>query len=143
MSHLTYIKSRDPEGLHEDTKIVFSQLEFINDELEFLDILIKEYTIELISDAYFEKSKGIAATMILNQKEVKELLLKVEKHSRKLEVLIDKTEVPDEMKNYKNEHYQLMFKIIGFNAEVKSLKKEIFNLITNIMKLNKEKKLLC
>ena len=140
-THIRYIEWRDPEGLNEDTTECISQLQFINDELDFLGELIKEHTIQLKARDTFEKSKTIFDKVILLQKELKPLIAQVEIHRNGLQTLMDDIDVPDELQDYKTEHYKLMFESIGFNSKFKKLKKEIFALVSSIMKLNKKKRL--
>ncbi len=141
-THIKYIKWRSPEGLHEDTIQCISQLQFINDEVNFLNELIKVHTLDLISGTTFEKSSVIVSKLITLQKEFKPLIEQVELHRNKLQTLMDDIDVPDEQEDYKAEHYKLMFESIGFNSKFKKLKKEIFSLISSILKFNKQKRLL-
>jgi len=141
-THIKYIEWRNPEGLHEDTSGCISQLEFISDELDFLNQLIKEHTIQLISGETFEDSKAIVGTLIAQQKELQPLIAQANIHRNKLQILMDDIDVTNELKDYKIEHYDLMFKVIGYNTRFKKLKKKIFKLISSIMKSNKQKRLL-
>ena len=141
-THLKFIKFHNPEELHEDTLTCLSQLLFIRDELDFLNELIKDYTLDLISEKLFENSKAIANELIGLKKELKPLIFKVENHKNNLQMLLDDDNVPNELEDYKDLHYKLMFKAVAFNASFKTLKKRIYILIKDIMKTNKSKRLL-
>lgn len=141
-THLKFIKYHNPENLHKDTLICTSQLLFVKDELGFLSELIKEYTIDLISEKIFEQSKTIASELVQLKKELKPLISKIENHKNDLQMLLDDIELPNELEEYKKLHYKLMFEAIAQNAKFKTLKKKIFSLIKDIMKINKSKRLL-
>ncbi|AUC81158.1 hypothetical protein [Lacinutrix sp. Bg11-31] len=141
-THLKFIKFHNPEDLHQDSLTCISQLLFKRDELDFLNELIKEHTLDLISEKTFEQSKAIATELVLLKKELKPLLFKVENHKNELQLLLDDVKVPNELEDYKEEHYKIMFEAIAFNTEFKTLKKRIYILIKNIMKANKSKRLL-
>ena len=141
-THLQFIKFHNPEELHQDTLTSISHILFKRDELDFLNELIKEYTVDLISEKTFEESKAIATALVELQKELKVLLFKVEEHKNNLQTLLDNVIVPNELEVYKDRHYKVMFETIAFNAKFKTLKKQIYGLIKEIMKMNKSKRLL-
>ena len=141
-THLKFIKFHSPEELHDDTLASLSQLLFLRDELDFLNELIKEYTLDLISEKLFKNSKSIATELIHLKKELKPLIFKVENHKNNLQALMDDIDVPNELEDYKELHYKLMFEIVAFNATFKTLKKRIYVLIKDIMKINKSNRLL-
>ncbi len=141
-THIKYIEWRNPDGLHEDTMGCISQLEFFNDELDFLSHLIKEYTFELTRGEVFKESKAIVGRLIAQQIELQPLIAQLQIHRNNLQLLMDDVDVSNEVKDYKTEHYELMTKAIGYNTRFKKLKKETFKLISNVMKLNKQKRLL-
>ena len=141
-THLKFIKFHNPEDLHKDTLACLSQLLFKRDELDFLNELIKEYTLDLISEKTFEEVKAIAAELVLLAKELKPLLFKVENHKNNLQTLLDAVIMPNELQDYKDVHYKIMFETIAFNTEFKTLKKQIYAIIKKVMKANKSKRLL-
>ncbi|MDR6301542.1 hypothetical protein [Mesonia maritima] len=141
-THLKYIKAHDPEGLHEDTTQTLSELAFIEDELHFLRDLITENTLELIVGKPFEESRKLAEKLSSLENKEKALLKELKQHHNNLELLLDDIEVPNEVKDYKDTHYKLMMKVINFYAEVKSVKRNIFKIIAENRKKNKEKRLL-
>ncbi len=140
-THFTYIEWRDPKGLHEDTMRSLSDLKFLKDELQFLTDLVAEHTLELISGKSSEESKAIFNQLTGHTKRLKKLLKELEAHSNKLQILLDNKEVPGEVKMYKDEHYKIILEEMDFHSDVKKTKRAIFEMLSEIMKKSKQKKL--
>ena len=141
-THLKYIEWRDTKGLHEDTLNSLSALEFLKDELQFLQDLVAEHTIELIYGKPFEESRHIAEQISHHEQRLEGLIKRLKDHKNQLQVLLDDVDVPNEVRDYKQSHYTLMIEIMNFNTDVKKTKRSIFNMLSEIMKRNKTKKLL-
>lgn len=140
--NIKYIEWRSPEELHEDTIEWLSDLDFVKVEQSFLEELIKENTINLISGDTFTKSKEIVNKLSKNIKKVEELHDKVQAHSNGLEILVDEVKEEKKEERFKQEHHLLNAKISLFMIDFRDIKNEIFELIKNIMKQNKQKRLL-
>jgi len=140
-THFKYIEWRDPRGLHEDTVRSLSDLKFLKDELQFLMNLVAEHTLELIYGESSEESKVIFSQLADHKKRLEKLLKALEAHSNKLQVLLDDTDVPGELKLYKDEHYKLIIEEMDFHSDVKKTKRTIFQMLSEIMKKSKQKKL--
>ena len=141
-SKLRYIKWHSAQDLHEDIKACVLEMRFIKDEEKFLEDLIKNYTLDLIGNDIYEKSKVAIRKLSTHRKNHMPLIKKLISHSNKLQFLLDEDEVPEEMNNYKDIHYLIMFEVLAYYAEFKKVKKEIFGLIKIIMKEGKRKRLL-
>ena len=140
--NIKYIEWRSPEELHEDTIEWLSDLDFVKVEQSFLEELIKENTINLISGDTFTKSKKIVNKLSENIKKVEELHDKVQAHSNGLEILVDEVKQEKKEERFKQEHHLLSAEISLFMIDFRDIKNEIFELIKNIMKQNKQKRLL-
>lgn len=140
--NIKYIEWRSPEELHEDTIEWLSDLNFVKVEQSFLEELIKENTINLISGDTFTKSKEIVNKLSENIKKVEELHDKVQAHSNGLEILVDEVKQEKKEERFKQEHHLLNAEISLFMIDFRDIKNEIFELIKNIMKQNKQKRLL-
>lgn len=140
--NIKYIEWRSPEELHEDTIEWLSDLNFVKVEQSFLEELIKENTINLISGDTFTKSKEIVNKLSENIKKVEELHDKVQAHSNGLEILVDEVKEEKKEERFKQEHHLLNAEISLFMIDFRDIKNEIFELIKNIMKQNKQKRLL-
>ena len=136
-----FVEWSSPEELHEATLNWISELEFIKDEQQFLDVLIKNHTLQLISGEIYSQSQAIVSELSKEEKEIKSLLKGVRKHSNELEILIDGIDQIQEENKYKEDHYVLKIEVSRYCDNYKMTKREIFNLIMQIMKRKKQKRL--
>ncbi len=139
---MKYEEWRNPNSLHEETLRCISELEFVKDEIQFLSDLIKEFTLELISDKYLEKSKSIVSDLSAYEKALIPLLKETVIHKNNLQTLLDNIDIPDEEDEYQVDHNKIMSETIAFNFKVRKLKARIFELIKVSMKVGKQKRLL-
>lgn len=139
---MKYKEWRNPSSLHNETISCISDLEFVKDEIQFLNDLIKEFTFELVSGKNFEESKKITNDLSSYEKALKPLVKEIESHKNNLETLLDDIDIPDEEDEYLITHNKLMAEAVAFNLKVRKLKAKIFDLIKGFIKLNKQKRLL-
>lgn len=137
-----YIEWRSPEELHETSLYWISELKFIKDEQHFLEELIENHTLQLLSKTIFDKSKPIVETLSLSKKNIEPLLKKIINHHNELTILLDGIDQPVEEKKYKEEHRKLMVTVNDFLKEYREVKRNIFDLIKTIIKQSKQKRLL-
>jgi uncharacterized protein (DUF342 family) len=140
-THFKYIEWRDTNGLHEDTQQTLSDIKFLKDELQFLRDLVAEHTLELIYGKSSEVSKAIFNQLIEHTNRLEKLQKELEMHSNNLETLLDDNDVTGEVKAYKDQHYKLVLEEMDIHADVKKTKRIIFNMLSEIMKKGKQKKL--
>lgn len=140
--NIKYIEWRSPEELHADAIEWLSDLEFIKVEQSFLEELIEENTLNLISGDTFSKSREIVNKLSKSIKKVDLLHNKVQDHSNGLEILVDEIKQEKKEEKFKQEHHLLNAEISLFMGEFRDIKNEIFELIKKIMKQNKQKRLL-
>jgi hypothetical protein len=141
-SNIKYIEWRTTEDLHEDIVNCISELRFIRDEQQFLEDLIRSYTMDLLGGDLYEKSKEVIGKLSDSRKALTPLQRKLIAHNNNLEVLLDENDIPCEIEDYKEDHYQLMFEVASYYSKFKKVKRRIFNLIKKIMKDAKQKRLL-
>ncbi|WP_299431305.1 hypothetical protein [uncultured Aquimarina sp.] len=140
--NIKYVEWKSAEELHEASLIWISELKFIKDEQRFLNDLIENYTMQLISEKTFEKSSKIINELNLKRKEVNPLLKKVIKHCNELTILVDGIDQPEEEKKYKENHQELLVEVSAYFDNYKQTKRRIFDLIKTIIKTGKQKRLL-
>ncbi|MFD2564336.1 hypothetical protein [Aquimarina rubra] len=140
--NIKYIEWKSAEELHEASLNWISELKFIKDEQHFLDELIENYTVQLISEKTFEKSSEIINELNQNRKDINPLLKKVIGHCNQLTILVDGIDQPQEEKQYKEDHGKLMVEVSIYFDSYKQTKRRIFDLIKAIIKKGKQKRLL-
>ena len=141
-SHIKYIEWRSVEDLHADIINSISELRFIKDEQQFLEDLIINHTMGLISGDSYELSKNAITKLSKSRKKLGPLLKKLTSHSNKLEILLDDNHFINEMEDFKELHYQIMLEFNAYDSQFKKVKKQIFKLIKKILKESKQHKLL-
>ncbi len=140
--NVKYVEWRSPEELHEASLNWISELKFIKDEQHFLDELIKNNTLQLISGKTFEKSKKIINDLSKKRKVIEPLLKRIINHYNELTILVDGIDQPVEEKKYKEDHRELLVDVSEYLNDYKDIKRSIFDLIKVIMKQSKQKRLL-
>lgn len=137
-----YIEWRSPEELHETSLYWISELKFIKDEQHFLEELIENHILQLLSKTIFDKSKPVVEELSISKKEIEPLLKKIINHYNELTILLDGIDQPIEEKKYKDEHRKLMIVVNEFLLKYREVKRNIFDLIKIILKQSKQKRLL-
>ncbi len=137
-----FVEWSSPDELHEVTLLWRSELEFIKDEQHFLDELIKNHTLQLISEPLYKKSLETVSDLKNEKKQLKALLEKVKDHTNKLEILVDGVNQPQEEKKYKQDHYVLKVDVERYLQDYRETKKDIFDLVKLILRKEKEQRLL-
>jgi hypothetical protein len=136
-----FVEWSSPEELHQDALQWISDLEFIKDEQQFLNSLIKNHTLELISGEIYNQSKKLVNVLSKEETEVTSLLEAVRRHSNQLEILADGVNQLQEERKYKEAHYILKIDVSRYEDSFKKTKSQIFLLIAKLMKQKKQKRL--
>lgn len=136
------IKWLNAEYMHRNTKKWLSELEFIKDEGLFFDDLIKLYTLQLISPKHFEKSKEFVDKLSKLNKRTDKLISLVKVHESKLKIIVDSIDQPKEEATYREDHEWFSKNIDLFLKKYKVFKTQLFKLIKNVLKEQKQKLLL-
>lgn len=130
------------DTMHSNTIKWLSELSFVKDEQQFLDDLVKSYTLSLIDSKHFTKSKTIVEQLRILQKETYVLIDKIVKHEKGLEIMVDGKNQIKEENNYKADHGKLIIIVSQFLEKYRALKSQLFTLIKSIIKERKQKRLL-
>lgn len=144
MKNITYkiVQWSTPDELYSECVEWASQLKFIRDEQRFLDELIKNYTIQLISEEVYEDSLKLVGELNAEEKELTKLLKRVKDHTNTIEVLLDHTLDPRESAAYKETHYYLKIDVYKYSKKYRETKTTFFNQIKELKKRDKRKQLL-
>jgi len=141
-TNIKYVEWLSAEIMHKNSIEWLSDLEFMKDEQLFFDDLIKSYTLQLIDSKHFKESKRIIDTLSKLQTKTDLLIESVKTHKNDLKIMVDGIDQPKEEEGYKNEHRGLIVEINNFIKDYRILKTELFSLIKNIKKAEKQKRLI-
>lgn len=137
-----YIEWISPEEMHKATLSWISELKFIADEQLFLNSLVKSYTARLIEEHIYDRSKELVGAILDAENDLKGLLKEVQVHEYQLEIMIDDVDQPRMEKAYRDTHLELMNTMGNYLEDYRSLKKQLFELLSKIIKKDKQQRLL-
>ena len=137
-----YIEWISPEDMHAETVEWMSELNFAMDEQRFLNSLVKHYTLELVGDDNYAKSKELVGAILDAENELQIFIKEVQWHENQLEILVDDIDQPKMEQAYKETHKELMGHMQEYLERYRDLKKRLFNLLTVVMKKDKQNRLL-
>lgn len=137
-----YIEWYSPEEMHDENAKWFSELNFARDEQLFLNDLVKAQTAQLTDIAVFEESKILVTEILHREKEIVSLMKRVQAHQNQLEIMLDE---PDQIVlegTYTETHRELLLEVNRYLSEYREVKQKLFDLISRIMKKDKQNRLL-
>lgn len=140
--NLKFVESKNADELHVESLNWISELKFIKDEQYFLDDLLKSYTLQLIKEPKFDESNKVIAKLSTIRKEGEELLKKMINHENELLILVDGIDQIKEEKKYRFLHSKYLLEVTNYFNDYKEVKKEIYSIIKQIMKEEKQRRLL-
>ena len=140
--NLKFVESKNADELHVESLNWISELKFIKDEQYFLDDLLKSYTLQLIKEPKFDESNKVIAKLSSIRKDGEELLKKMINHENELLILVDGIDQIKEEKKYRFLHSKYLLEVTNYFNDYKEVKKEIFAIIKQIMKEEKQRRLL-
>lgn len=137
-----YIEWIDPDEMHRVTVLWLSEVKFMRDEQMFLNNLIKHYTVQLVDSKIFGKSKEIVSKLTDLEKEAISIMKKIQAHENKLEIMIDDIDQLELEKAYRDTHRELTGTMDRYKEEYMQIKTRLFDLVSSVLKKEKQKRLL-
>ncbi len=137
-----YLEWKSPEEMHHTSLEWISELKFIKDEKLFLSDLIKTYTLQITSLGLFEESRKLITAISNSELDLDLLLKKVRVHENQLSIMLDDVDQPKMEKAYTETHRDFIFTIDNYLIEFRKLKGSLFQMISKVMKKEKQKRLL-
>ena len=137
-----YLEWKSPEEMHETSLEWISALKFVKDEQLFLNDIVKAYTLQITSLGLLEESRKLVTSITNAEAEVDEILKKVQVHENQLSIMIDDVDQPKMEKAYTETHRDMIFAIDTYLTNYRQLKGSLFQMISKVMKKEKQKRLL-
>jgi len=136
-----YGRLKNIEELHNDSRLWLSEIDFVNDEIRFLNHLLSSNYIDFLDAGLLNKTKELIVK-ISDEKEAGTSLYKlIRDHERKLSDLIETKSVTNN-KNYLQVHEKFERKIDRYFKKNKEIKKQIFKIVEKVMRKKEQKKLI-
>ena len=132
-----YIQWLSPDDMHKQSLSWISEMNFIKDEQHFFDELITAYTRKLIETKKFAANKKLIDSLNEFRRNLKTIIKKIVEHENKLEIMVDGIDQKEEEAAYKNTHRELIDEVSYYLNEYRTLKRQLFGMIKDIMKKEK------
>ena len=137
-----YLEWKSPEEMHQTSLEWISELKFVKDEQLFLNDLVKSYTLQITGLGMFEESRKLITAISNSELEVDLLFKKVRVHENQLSIMLDDVDQPKMEKAYTDTHRDLIYAFDNYLIEYRKLKGSLFQMISKVMKKEKQKRLL-
>ncbi len=139
---IKYVEWLSADEMHKHTQDWLSELEFIQDEHLFFEDLIKTFTTQLIETKKYAKNKEKVDAVNRSEKRTHLLIEAIKVHKNGLEIMVDGVDQPKEEERYKEAHRGIIIKVSEFLKDYQQLKTQIFQIIQDILKKEKQDRLL-
>jgi len=133
-------REKSEQELHNDSTLWISEIHFISDEIRFLEHLLSSKYIDCISAGLYQKIEEFVHKLSEQKKVGETLKIVINEQELILLDLIEKNSVTSN-KNYLENHKKLEFEMNYYMKKYKRLKKQIFDIVENVMKTKDQKKL--
>ncbi|RIV30454.1 hypothetical protein D2V08_15265 [Flagellimonas lutimaris] len=130
------------DELHEESKKWFSELRFAKDEQKFLNSMVKDYTLDIIDSDMFQTVQPVVESLNKSEKELVDLFKKVQLHENQLQIMVDDVNQEKMEEAYLDTHNDLAMEVQDYFETYRDSKTKIFDIVSNVIKRKKQKRLL-
>ena len=130
------------DELHEESKKWFSELKFAKDEQKFLNNMVKDYTLDIIDSDMFKTIQPVVESLNKSEKELVDLFKKVQLHENQLQIMVDEVNQEKMEEAYLDTHNDLAMEVQDYFEKYRDSKIKIFDIVSNVIKRKKQKRLL-
>lgn len=130
------------DELHEESKKWFSELKFAKDEQIFLNNMVKDYTLDIIDSDMFKTIQPVVESLNKSEKDLVDLFKKVQLHENQLQIMVDDVNQEKMEEAYLDTHNDLAMEVQDYFETYRDSKTKIFDIVSNVIKRKKQKRLL-
>jgi uncharacterized membrane-anchored protein YjiN (DUF445 family) len=134
-------RKKNSDELHHDYKLWVSEINFIKDEIRFLEHLLSENYIDFLAADLHEKIEEYVKQIFVKKNIGTTLQELINKQEKILAELI-KSENVISNKNFLESHKKLEIEVNNYINKYKDLKQHVFKVVENVMKKKDQKKLI-
>lgn len=138
----SYIEWLSADEMRQASLGWLSELHFCNDEQAFLNNLIRSYTVQLIDKKIFTESKKLINELSIYEKRLETLAEQIQAHESLLKIMLDEIDQFKMEKAYLETHNDLTVEINEYLENYRDLKKRLFILLSQVLRSQKQKRLL-
>ena len=128
------------ELMHRDAADWLSEMEFMNDEMEFFGEMLRNYFMAL-AEKDFEEEKELIRSRRTITNEIELMKQRVKLHHDHLVTLIEESHPESSERALEAEHFEVASGFKKLRKEFMSYKKNLFTNVTAVMKGQKQKSL--
>ena len=132
---------KNKEHLHSDSVFWKSEINFIQDEIRFLEHLLSSNYIDYLEDGLFKKIEAPVVNLTKQKKISKALIKIIVEHEAILSNLIDNKSAQSN-KHFQVTHKKIKKEVGQFIDQFKQLKATIFFIVERVMRKKGQKKLI-
>ncbi len=133
-------REKSTDELHHDYKLWASEINFIKDEIRFLEHLLSDNYIDFLAAGLHEKIEDSVKQISVKKNTGTTLKELINNQEKILEELIESKNVTSN-KNYLESHKKLEIEVNSYINKYKDIKQHIFKVVENVMKKKDQKKL--
>lgn len=130
------------DELHEESKKWLSELKFTKDEQKFLNNMVKDYTLDIIDSDMFKTVQPVVESLNKAEKDLEDLFKKVQLHENQLQIMVDDVNQDKMEAAYLDTHNDLAMEVSDYFVKYRDSKTRIFDIVSNVIKRKKQKRLL-
>lgn len=130
------------DELHEESKKWLSELKFAKDEQKFLNNMVKDYTLDIIDSDMFKTVQPVVESLNDAEKDLGDLFKKVQLHENQLQIMVDDVNQDKMEAAYLDTHNDLGMEVSDYFVKYRDSKARIFDIVSNVIKRKKQKRLL-
>lgn len=119
-----------------------SELNFIKDEQRFFEDMLNEYSMPVIESQLFGRIKELIEELTESRDDLNDLEVRIDQHTSRLQRLVEKLDEPEEGMLYRQEHKNILKEVDAFSKHYKSVKKEVFEAVKEVLTHQKQRRLL-
>jgi len=130
------------EELHKASQNWILELEFIKVEHLFFEDLLKSFALQLVDTIENKDNLNIPDAIKKSKKRNNALLKAIKNHDMNLKLLVEEKHLSKVETFYKNDHKKLMGELNEYLKTYKNLKTQMFTIMKEVLKKDKQKLLM-
>lgn len=104
--------------------------------------MVKDYTLDIIDSDMFKSVQPVVESLNKLEKDLVDLFKKVQLHENQLQIMVDEVNQEKMEEAYLDTHNDLGKEIEDYFVKYRDSKTKIFNIVSNVIKRKKQKRLL-
>jgi len=104
--------------------------------------MVKDYTLDIIDSDMFKTIQPVVESLNKSEKDLVDLFKKVQLHGNQLQIMVDQVNQEKMEEAYLETHSELGREVEDFFVKYRDSKTKIFDIVSNVIKRKKQKRLL-